>query len=647
MFKNIIPLFVLALSVFSVNGMAQTTRAKKLTVCDAAYFGNSTNNVITSNISLQDEESWGGYWDGKEAGLSSLGYGEVPMTYDVAISYPKGTASVRGLSVEGMRFSFPSSDDIKDVKVWMSTKLPVTPGDADILVQEVTELTSISNKQDPFIEVRFDKPYKYDGSSDLFIGYSFNVTGEATEANLSPVLVTTMSEDPNALILKFNGAEGEWYDYYGTNLGNAAVQVLLKGTLPENEAMVTPSIGAFTCKGGTQVYIPLTFENAGTNALESMDFEISFNGESSKVHLDPSYPIEEIGGTLFYDLYVTAPTDAKAYEVSVKIEKVNGVESKLGAVGRGMVYCVSDVVERIPLVEEFTAMWCGNCPRGFVGMEKLRKDFGNDISLVAVHSDDPIDCSADYKDILSTVVAVPSAHVDRFYLGVDPFYGYGMPYGIKDIVNLSKERIPAASVEAYAEINGDILTAKSETKFLFSGDASGFSIGYVLTEDEMQNDTWRQSNFYSGKTGEGLEEEDPLFEYWINEGKFVKGVIYNDVAIAAKGVAEGIDGSVPAEVVDGAANTHSVEFDLSKYELVQNRDNLNVIALVIDKINGNVVNSSTVSLGVHSAINGVTEDSGAREVARYTIDGRSISKPQSGINLVKYSDGTVKKVVVR
>ena len=35
------------------------------------------------------------------------------------------------------------------------------------------------------------------------------------------------------------------------------------------------------------------------------------------------------------------------------------------------------------------------------------------------------------------------------------------------------------------------------------------------------------------------------------------------------------------------------------------------------------------------------------EVARYTVDGRLINKPQQGLNIVKYSDGTVKKVVVK
>lgn len=36
-----------------------------------------------------------------------------------------------------------------------------------------------------------------------------------------------------------------------------------------------------------------------------------------------------------------------------------------------------------------------------------------------------------------------------------------------------------------------------------------------------------------------------------------------------------------------------------------------------------------------------------REIARFTIDGKRISQPQRGVNIVKYSDGTVKKVIVK
>ena len=47
-----------------------------------------------------------------------------------------------------------------------------------------------------------------------------------------------------------------------------------------------------------------------------------------------------------------------------------------------------------------------------------------------------------------------------------------------------------------------------------------------------------------------------------------------------------------------------------------------------------------------SGITGVKTGT-ATEVARYTVDGRSINTPQAGVNIVKMSDGSVKKVWVK
>lgn len=51
-----------------------------------------------------------------------------------------------------------------------------------------------------------------------------------------------------------------------------------------------------------------------------------------------------------------------------------------------------------------------------------------------------------------------------------------------------------------------------------------------------------------------------------------------------------------------------------------------------------------------SSTNGITgtqTSADVREIARYTIDGKRINQPQRGVNIVKYSDGTVKKVIVK
>ena len=48
-----------------------------------------------------------------------------------------------------------------------------------------------------------------------------------------------------------------------------------------------------------------------------------------------------------------------------------------------------------------------------------------------------------------------------------------------------------------------------------------------------------------------------------------------------------------------------------------------------------------------SGVEGVVINGNATEVARYDIHGRQLSQPTTGINIVKYSDGSAKKVVVK
>lgn len=59
--------------------------------------------------------------------------------------------------------------------------------------------------------------------------------------------------------------------------------------------------------------------------------------------------------------------------------------------------------------------------------------------------------------------------------------------------------------------------------------------------------------------------------------------------------------------------------------------------------------TATVNVTVTQAtgITGTQTSAEIREIARFTIDGKRINQPQRGVNIVKYSDGTVKKVVVK
>ena len=48
-----------------------------------------------------------------------------------------------------------------------------------------------------------------------------------------------------------------------------------------------------------------------------------------------------------------------------------------------------------------------------------------------------------------------------------------------------------------------------------------------------------------------------------------------------------------------------------------------------------------------TGIDKVATSTNAKEVSRYSVNGKRLSAPAKGLNIVKYSDGSVKKVVVQ
>ena len=48
-----------------------------------------------------------------------------------------------------------------------------------------------------------------------------------------------------------------------------------------------------------------------------------------------------------------------------------------------------------------------------------------------------------------------------------------------------------------------------------------------------------------------------------------------------------------------------------------------------------------------TGIDKTTTSTDVEEVARYSVNGQRLSAPTKGLNIVKYSDGSVKKVAIR
>ena len=198
--------------------------------------------------------------------------------------------------------------------------------------------------------------------------------------------------------------------------------------------------------------------------------------------------------------------------------------------------------------------------------------------------------------------------------------------------------------EAFTKVN-----ATANAKPLFDG---SYQVELALVADGLtgSGSGWNQSNFFYQYSSSDLPEDLAQFG---NGGAYgtssVKGWIFNDVAIASSYVNK--KNQIPGQALTaGTTGAFTYTLNLPTKEALKNalqKDQIYVVAILLDS-NGNVVNAAKKKVGEHdpSGISSVSTTN-ATESVRYTLDGRQISAPQHGLNIVKMSDGTVKKVMVK
>ena len=88
--------------------------------------------------------------------------------------------------------------------------------------------------------------------------------------------------------------------------------------------------------------------------------------------------------------------------------------------------------------------------------------------------------------------------------------------------------------------------------------------------------------------------------------------------------------------------------DISNRDKIQNKDHLKLIAILKNTTQGKVANANAVKIlpPYATGIETATTDN-IKEVGRYTADGRKIQQPVRGLNIIKMSDGTTRKVFVK
>ena len=560
-------------------------------------------------------------------------------TYDVAIHLQD--QALRGTHIESITIPIMDLTGVSNVSVWISSQLRVEDN------KNVPDLAQIAvTPAEPgFVTVKLDKPYVIP-EEGVYVGYSFDIDEVSNEESAYPVAVITQVNE-GGFYLHTSKSFLKWFDVSEMIGASALIQVTVSGSNVKANA-ATPLEGEQTfVMTGSEIEIPVEIVNHGSEGIKSLDIEYSLADQAGVKHIDLDEPVEGFfGKSLITDLTFPGINERGNYSLVLTVAKVNG-EYNEDAVIRTTIPLVllNNVPKHRTLLEEYTGTWCGWCPRGYVALEALSELYPDDYVLISYHNSDPMEIM--YSDQFpSPVAGFPSAWMDRM-TEVDPYYGTSedTELGVADDMAKRAKSFGVASIDLESTLSQSkvTVTVNAKVTFPFTVENGNYALEYVLVEDGLTgtDSDWGQSNYYSG----GSYGDMSFFD---ESESTVSGLVFNDVAVLTSRIG-GIDGSIPANVEADTPVAHKYTFYLynalntSNEKVIQDPDKLKVVAILIDRNTGEVLNANKVKVNESTGISGV-KDSNAQlvSVEYYDLGGRKLSSLQKGGNIVvmRFADGS-------
>lgn len=569
-------------------------------------------------------------------------------SYDIAIRL--ADPGLAGLRLKEISVILPDNFEPVDIKGWLTSELTL-----DNMGENVADIASADGEiVDGTLLIMFPEGVTIP-EGGVYAGYSFGI-GEFNEAAKFPVAVGQKT-DSDGFFFHSSRTCLSWKNESARYNIVSDMRIVLEGDFAEHSVGLTSIDEAFLLPD-SDGNITVTLANHGTESASRISYTVTFADgstyDSSYVPENPLLPLLEVKNTAY--LPVKTPSATGTRMVSIDITGVDGVSNTgKGNSISGLLTVMPFEPQRKVLMEEYTGLWCGACPRGYVALEEMHlRDPENFIAL-SYHNADQL-ATIHPTDYPSYVEGFPAAFLDR-KVKVDAYYGDTppTPMGIEQTLkNYSKVFTPG-EIEVSLELTDAenlIFNATSTSKFVFDRQDAGIAVAYYLVGDNMSNDSWRQTSYYTSEPS--LVEESPFWEPFVNNSK-VTGLIFNDIVLASPNV-NGTEGSLPSEIVSDMEYTHSCVFNASEIENVYGKKFITketvykVIAVLIDKNTGEVLNCA-VSEGINSGVDNILSDSEIVDVVYYDLSGRVTEPCGNGIYIRKtvFSDGTSKteKSIIR
>lgn len=535
---------------------------------------------------------------------------------------------------------------VENFKVYIGTE------DASGKVTDLT-LQDVGNGTKGWNEVQLTTPVTIpDGIEALYIGFEYKQKNTTYNGSYTsecyPISALKTPEMADLYIYGDFGNGAKWNNME-TQFGTLSAQAVVElDNIPDYSMLLNDfTLGKKYCKASESLPYKASVENFGKNKIDS--YTLDFDIDGAKVGTYTSTKAIEVNGKYDVNGNITVPANIAngSHKVTMTLATINGQD----VTGEGkkkeanFISFVNSVPRQKILLEQFTSQSCTFCPMGGKFIKKLSEQRG-DIAWAAIHGNMSSRDKFNNKqcDSIMSYMGLsgfPSASYNRFFIpelldarDAPDAIVYGCGY--KEQYHTQAAQQVSGYISAHAEAPSFVpvnitRSFNNETRELtvsvagqgVEGAASslaGYGLFVYITEDGLKA--------YQ-KSGGANYVHDHTFRAALGT------VLGNDIKWNGDNYENSYTYKVPADYV--TSNMHIIAFIAPK-----------VSYRTPNHLNMDVNNCEITDLEDPTGIEETTADGkNAEVVARYNAAGQQISAPETGVNILKLSNGKTIKVVVK
>lgn len=678
--KVLLPIFSLLLAASAANAQVKISKqlvnidlaAQELTVNKQLNIGSplkAVKKAVKANALAENQKMVA--LDGSESPVTALGLPGYKITDFGQLIPASYYESYAGSKIVGMRFLTMTSIKVTPAIYLLSGNNLYSAIEGKEITTKASPFKSDnSGFEQNWNEVTFDKPYTIESGSDgLMVGLAYTQStkksGDDYAEECFPFLAGSNS-DQNALVF-VNADLGKGAGWQpAANQYCLCVQLILEkeGGFPDDFSM----LGAYTnsmVKPSDKLPVEFYVKNLGSKEAEG-EFTVSIDDQELG-----AFKANDLIGTTSAKVGVDVDLSslnlaAGPHTVGVKVKSVNG-EAPAGNLKDDASYAqfrvyTNSTDRQYNLIEHFTSWTCVFCPYGYETLRELQKQ-RDDVAWVAIHGDQSADnpdphTLADASPITQySISGFPSFNLNRFNVG-GSMIGAGMPSTdpaknaeqFSKILDLEKEMVPAQLT----------LDMKSNFELAEKPNLQDSKLTVTVTGKGVKDAAKVLNNAVLNLyiTEDGLTGK----QYGKNGNSWYSKYNHDNTLIAI--ATENPWGDEIVWDGDNFEKTYEITIPKKTVSYTTGKT-LNAVAFVslpfvIEQEGQNYYNGDIDNVWVNQCffmdinkgettgiktINGA--DSNATVVARFAADGTQISAPVKGVNILKMSDGTTRKVMVK